>query len=146
MDVLETSVYVGPSLYAHFPVMRLRVDLGELERWSTTQLGPRFTDALLEALPGLAQHGCSYGEAGGFVRRMTEGEGTWLGHVLEHAAIELQNVAGAHVTFGKTRSAGAPGLYDVVYEYEQADVGRDPAHVRRARQPGHAAQSLPRCG
>jgi cyanophycin synthetase len=125
MDVLETSVYVGPSLYAHFPVMRLRVDLGELERWSTTRLGPRFTDALLEALPGLAQHGCSYGEAGGFVRRMTEDEGTWLGHVLEHVAIELQNVAGAHVTFGKTRSAGAPGVYDVVYEYEQADVGRE---------------------
>ena len=72
MDVLETSVYVGPSLYAHFPVMRLRVDLGELERWSTTQLGPRFTDALLEALPGLAQHGCSYGEAGGFVRSNDE--------------------------------------------------------------------------
>ncbi len=51
----------------------------------------------------------------------TEDEGTWLGHVLEHVAIELQNVAGEQVTFGKTRGAGTPGRYHVVYEYEQED-------------------------
>src|SRR5258708_37021044 len=54
---------------------------------------------------------------------MREGEGTWLGHVLEHVAIELQNIAGEAVTFGKTRSAGPPGVYTVVYEYEQRDEG-----------------------
>ena len=54
---------------------------------------------------------------------MREGEGTWLGHVLEHVAIELQNIAGEEVTFGKTRSAGAPGVYTVVYEYAQRDEG-----------------------
>ena len=123
MKIVESSVYIGPSLYAHFPVMRLRVDLGELEKWPTAQLGASFTDALLAELPGLAQHGCSYGEPGGFLRRLHEGEGTWLGHVLEHVAIELQNEAGAHVSFGKTRDGGAPGVYDVVYEYEQEDVG-----------------------
>ena len=64
---------------------------------------------LLAALPGLHEHGCSYGEPGGFVRRLTEDEGTWLGHVLEHVAIELQNVAGEQVTFGKTRGAGRDG-------------------------------------
>jgi hypothetical protein len=75
------------------------------------------------------EHGCSYGEAGGFIRRMTEDEGTWLGHVLEHVAIELQNVAGAHVTFGKTRETTQPGVYDVVFEYEQEDVGLEAAEV-----------------
>ena len=74
-------------------------------------------------LPGLAEHGCSYREPGGFLRRMREDEGTWLGHVLEHVAIELQNVAGEEVTFGKTRSAGKPGVYTVVYEYAQRDEG-----------------------
>src|SRR6185437_15133215 len=78
--------------------------------------------ALAAALPGLAEHGCSYREAGGFFRRMREGEGTWLGHVLEHVAIELQNIAGEEVTFGKTRSTG-PGVYTVVYEYAQRDEG-----------------------
>jgi cyanophycin synthetase len=125
MRVLNRSVYVGPSLYAHFPVIRLELDLGALEAWPTAKLGPAFIDALVAALPGLAGHGCSYREPGGFIRRMREGEGTWLGHVLEHVAIELQNAAGEDVTFGKTRSVSEdrPGVYSVVYEYEQKDIG-----------------------
>ncbi|HSQ70469.1 MAG TPA: Mur ligase family protein, partial [Steroidobacteraceae bacterium] len=123
MRILDRSVYVGPSLYAHFPVIRLELDLGPLEDWPTGRLGDGFVDALSEALPGLAEHGCSYREPGGFLRRMREDEGTWLGHVLEHVAIELQNVAGENVTFGKTRSAGRPGVYTVVYEYAQRDEG-----------------------
>ncbi len=123
MRILDRSVYVGPSLYAHFPVIRLELDLGELEAWPTGRLGSGFVDALAEALPGLAEHGCSYREPGGFFRRMREDEGTWLGHVLEHVAIELQNIAGENVTFGKTRGAGAPGVYTVVYEYAQRDEG-----------------------
>src|SRR4249919_3372181 len=124
MRILERSVFVGPSLYAHFPVIRLELDLGVLEQWPTAKLGPAFVDALVEALPGLKEHGCSYREPGGFIRRMREGEGTWLGHVLEHVAIELQNVAGENVTFGKTRSIdGRPGVYSVVYEYAQKEEG-----------------------
>src|SRR6202047_339711 len=123
MRILDRSVYVGPSLYAHFPVIRLELDLGALEAWPTARLGTVFIDTLSEALPGLALHGCSYREPGGFLRRMREDEGTWLGHVLEHVAIELQNIAGEEVTFGKTRSAGPPGVYTVVYEYAQRDEG-----------------------
>src|SRR5580692_1245057 len=123
MRILDRSVYVGPSLYARFPVIRLELDLGALEAWPTGRLGGEFVDALAAALPGLAQHGCSYREPGGFLRRMREDEGTWLGHVLEHVAIELQNIAGEEVTFGKTRSAGSPGVYTVVYEYAQRDEG-----------------------
>ncbi len=123
MRILDRSVYVGPSLYAHFPVIRLDLDLGPLEAWPTGRLGNGFIDALAAALPGLAEHGCSYKEPGGFLRRMREDEGTWLGHVLEHVAIELQNMAGEEVTFGKTRSAEAPGVYTVVYEYAQRDEG-----------------------
>jgi cyanophycin synthetase len=123
MRILDRSVYVGPSLYAHFPVIRLDLDLGPLEAWPTGRLGNGFVDELAAALPGLAEHGCSYKEPGGFLRRMREDEGTWLGHVLEHVAIELQNMAGEEVTFGKTRSNGEPGFYTVVYEYAQRDEG-----------------------
>ena len=123
MKILERSVYLGPSLYAHFRVIRLLIDLGELENWPTARLGDDFIDSLLEMLPGLQEHGCSYREPGGFVRRMREDEGTWLGHVLEHMAIDLQNIAGAQVTFGKTRGTGEPGHYNVVYEYEHDEVG-----------------------
>jgi cyanophycin synthetase len=123
MRIINRSVFVGPSLYAHFPVIRLELDLGELEAWPTGRLGAEFVDALVEALPGLSEHGCSYREPGGLIRRMREDEGTWLGHVLEHVAIELQNVAGEEVTFGKTRSTDRPGIYTVVYEYAQKEEG-----------------------
>ncbi|MCC7055430.1 MAG: cyanophycin synthetase [Gemmatimonadaceae bacterium] len=129
MKILDRNVYVGPSHYAHFPVIRLEVDLGALEAWPTMRLGRGFIDTLIERLPGLREHGCSYGEPGGFIRRMTEDEGTWLGHVFEHVVLEMQNTAGIAVTFGKTRSAGREGVYDVAFEYEQEDVGIEAADL-----------------
>ena len=132
MRILERNVYVGPSLYAHFPVIKVLLDLGALEAWPTGMLGAGYVDALIAALPGLHEHGCSYGEPGGFIRRMRgdaadpdDGkDGTWLGHVMEHVAIELQNIAGEDTSFGKTRSVdGRPGVYTVVYEYTQRDLG-----------------------
>ena len=125
MQILERRVFRGPSVYAHFPVMRLALDIGALEQWPTAKL-PGFADQLLAALPGLQTHTCSFGTEGGFVRRMREGDGTWMGHVLEHVAIELQTLTGAKVTFGKTRSAtgvDGDGQYHVIYEYEEERVG-----------------------
>ena len=123
MKFVSTSVYRGPNVYALFPVIRHTVDLGVLEEWPTARLGDRFIDGLVEALPGLADHGCSYREPGGLLRRMREDEGTWLGHVLEHVVLELQSVAGSDVTFGKTRSTDTPGEYDMVYEYDSEFAG-----------------------
>ncbi|HMB93283.1 MAG TPA: cyanophycin synthetase [Rhodothermales bacterium] len=132
MKILSTNVYVGPNQYARFPVIRHVLDLGILEQWPTMKLGQDFVDNLLERLPGLHEHGCSYGVPGGFVRRMTEDEGTWMGHVMEHVAIELQNVAGSDVTFGKTRSNGEAGQYNMVFEYHQREVGLEASRLARA--------------
>ena len=131
MRIVDRSVYVGPSLYAHFPVIKMVLDLGALEAWPTGRLGVAYVDGLVAALPSLQEHGCSYREPGGFIRRMRgdaeDPDGTWLGHVFEHVAIELQNIAGEDVSFGKTRSVdpagGRPGVYNVVYEYAQRDEG-----------------------
>ncbi len=126
MKIVSTNVYVGPNIYAHFPVIRHVLDLEELEDWPTGRLGKDFIDPLLEMLPGLHEHGCSYREPGGFVRRLQEDEGTWLGHVMEHIAIELQNVAGSPVTYGRTRSVdGVKGHYNMVFQYLDAEVGRE---------------------
>ncbi|HVR09205.1 MAG TPA: cyanophycin synthetase, partial [Thermoanaerobaculia bacterium] len=123
MKILETRVYRGPNLYALGPVIRLRVDLGELEAYPTMRL-PGFNERLLELIPTLHEHSCSYGEPGGFVRRLREDEGTWLGHVLEHVAIELQCLAGTPVTYGKTRSEALPaGQYHVIYSFAEEAVG-----------------------
>jgi cyanophycin synthetase len=123
MKIVDTRVYRGPNLYALRKVIRLRVDLGELEEYPTSRL-PGFVDNLLALIPTLQEHTCSYDEPGGFVRRMTEDEGTWLGHVLEHVAIELQCLAGTPVSYGKTRSHDLPaGQYHVIYSYEEESVG-----------------------
>ncbi|MDH5344888.1 MAG: cyanophycin synthetase, partial [Gammaproteobacteria bacterium] len=130
MKIVSTNVYVGPNVYAHFPVIRHVLDLGELEHWPTGRLGDAFVEPLLAALPGLAEHGCSYREPGGFVRRLKEDEGTWLGHVMEHVAIELQNVAGSPVTFGRTRSMdGSHAHYNMVFQYLDAEVGREASRL-----------------
>lgn len=123
MKILSRNVYVGPNVYANFPVMCYQIDLGELEKWPSVKLGQDFIEGLVSAIPTLQAHGCSYGETGGFLRRLREDEGTWFGHIWEHVAIELQNLAGATVTFGRTRSLAEEGTYYVVYQYQQQDVG-----------------------
>lgn len=122
MRVTETAVYKGPHLYASRPMVRIQLDLEQLEHWPTNRIGG-FTDRLLAALPGLEDHGCSYQAHGGLVLRMREG--TWLGHVIEHVALELQKLAGTPVTRGKTRSVkGRPGVYNILYAYDGVALGR----------------------
>ena len=121
LTVLERSVYRGPHLYGRLPMIRIRLDLGALEAWPSDRI-PGFNAALVEQLPGLQQHGCCYGAPGGFLRRLEAG--TWLGHVIEHVALELQARAGASVTRGKTRSVRErPGVYDALYAYEDEAAG-----------------------
>jgi cyanophycin synthetase len=121
MEVLSCRVYRGPHLYSKTPMIQIQLDLGELEAWPTNRL-PGFSEALVAALPDLQRHGCSYGEPGGFIRRMHEG--TWLGHVIEHVALELQNSVGMHVSRGKTRSVkGRPGAYNVMFAYVDEFAG-----------------------
>ncbi len=123
MKILSSNVYLGPNMYAKFRVIRHVLDLGVLEQWPSVKLGTDFTDGLKAALPGLVEHGCSYKTQGGFLRRLCEDEGTWMGHIMEHVAIELQCVVGNAVTYGRTRSTGEPGQYNMVYAYKHRDVG-----------------------
>ncbi|WP_426955566.1 cyanophycin synthetase [Muricoccus radiodurans] len=121
MRVLHTALYRGPHLFSHTPMVRIRLDLGALEAFPTDRL-PGFTDGLLAALPGLQEHGCCFRSPGGFVRRLREG--TWLGHVAEHVALELQTRAGSKVTRGKTRSVrGRTGHYNVLFAYREEAAG-----------------------
>ena len=122
MRIIEQRVYVGPNLYANFKVIRLLLDLGVLEQHPSAEIDG-FVDRLIEAIPSLEEHGCSYRSEGGFIRRMREDRGTWMGHILEHVALALQSLAGSEVTFGKTRGSGEEGQYHVVYEYEDPWMG-----------------------
>jgi cyanophycin synthetase len=102
------------------PAIHYVLDIGELEDRPSNKI-PGFYEKITEAIPSLYDHGCSIGKPGGFLRRLREG--TWMGHVLEHVALELQNLAGAEVVRGKTRQTEQRGVYNVIFQYEQEDVG-----------------------
>jgi len=120
LRILESQVLRGPNYWSYEPAIRLLVDLGSLEHWPSNTL-PMFTDALIDLLPGIKDHGCSLNRPGGFIERLREG--TWLGHVAEHVAIELERESGGSTTRGKTRKAGAAGQYNVIYGYNEEQVG-----------------------
>lgn len=120
LKIRETHVYRGPNIWARMPAIHYVLDIGELENRPSNKI-PGFYEQLTEAIPSLYDHGCSIGKPGGFLRRLREG--TWMGHVLEHVALELQNLAGAEVSRGKTRQTEERGVYNVIFQYEQEDVG-----------------------
>ena len=120
LRIIETRVYRGPNYWSYEPAIKLIVDLGGLEAFPTNTL-PGFTDALLSMLPGVGLHSCSTGRTGGFAKRLRDG--TWVGHVAEHIALQLQRDAGTEVGRGKTRSTGEPCRYHVVYSYAEESVG-----------------------
>ena len=120
LRILETRVLRGPNYWAREPVIRLLVDLGVLEQYPSNTL-PNFTDALVALLPTLEDHACSLGRRGGFITRLRDG--TWMGHIAEHVALEFQNLAGTDVRHGKTRAAGPVGQYNCIYEYREEAVG-----------------------
>ncbi len=122
LRIVREQIYRGPNYWSRKPAINLTVDLGVLQDWPTNLI-PGFTDRLLEFVPGLHDHSCSRGHSGGLVERLYEG--TWLGHVTEHIAIELQVAAGGDEWRGKTRGTGTPGEYHVIYGYSDERVGTD---------------------
>ena len=128
--VLNRRFLPAPNRWGDKDLIHLRVDLGPLEAMPSATI-PGFVERLVTALPTLDEHRCSYGEPGGFIRRMTEDEGTWMGHILEHVALELQCLQGHDVSFGRTRGAGAEGIYDIWIECRDPRVGMDAALAAR---------------
>ena len=118
---LEIRYLRGPNIWTYRPVIEAIVDIGELEDFPSNTL-PGFVDRLKAFLPSLIEHRCSYGERGGFVRRLEEG--TWPGHILEHVSLELQNLAGMPGGFGKARQTSIPGVYKVVIRAWHEEVSR----------------------
>jgi cyanophycin synthetase len=145
MKVLETQVYRGPNVFGYGPMIRITLDLEELEEYPSDRL-PGFTERLVALIPSLYEHGCSYGEDGGFIKRLHEG--TWMGHIIEHIALELQCLVGTPVTRGKTRSvAGQPGVYNVIYAFVEERVGLDAGELAmktvRSLLPAELPSALP---
>ena len=122
MKIIETKVMRGPNYWSikRKKLIVMKLDLEELEEVPTNKIDG--FGARLEALmPSLMQHRCSEGKEGGLFSRIKEG--TWMGHVIEHIALELQTLAGMECGYGRTRGTGTKGIYNVVFNYMEEAVG-----------------------
>jgi cyanophycin synthetase len=106
-------------MWTYHPVLEVWLDIGDLEDFPSNLI-PGFYDRLVKALPSLQEHRCSYGEAGGFLKRVEEG--TWPAHILEHLTLELQNLAGIPGGFGKARDGDRRGVYKVMVSANNEEV------------------------
>jgi cyanophycin synthetase len=120
LRVTRVRALRGPNFWRLAPVVACDLALGSLDHVSTAEL-PGFTDRLLAALPTLVEQKCSPGHRGGFIERLREG--TYLPHVLEHLALELQTRAGSEVQFGRVVPSGDEGTWWVIVAYEDEEVG-----------------------
>ena len=128
IEVLRVTHLRGPNIWTYRPVIEAWLDIGELEDLPSNKI-PGLYERLTAWLPGLIEHRCGVGERGGFLERLREG--TWAGHILEHVALELQNLAGMRTGFGKTRSTSVAGVYKMAFRTRQEKVGRAALVVAR---------------
>lgn len=111
----------GPNLWTYRAAIEALIDIGDLEDCPSNTI-PGLYERLTAWLPGLIEHHCGVGERGGFLQRLREG--TWPGHIMEHVAIELLNLAGMATSFGQTRSTSERGIYKLVIRARQEEVAR----------------------
>ncbi|MBL0308103.1 MAG: cyanophycin synthetase [Chitinophagaceae bacterium] len=138
MQILEIKVLKGPNYWSvrRTKLIQMKLDLEEKENMPTNKI-PGFRERLEKLLPSLYEHRCSVGKPGGFFERVDEG--TWMGHVVEHIALEIQTLAGMDTGFGRTRTPEGEkeGIYYVVFSYMEEDAG-----VYAAKAAVRIAQAL----
>ena len=123
MRILKTQTLRGPNYWSirRNKLIVIQLDLEELTEKTSNEI-PGFYEGVIKVLPSLIEHHCSRGHRGGFLERIAEG--TLMGHIIEHIALELQELAGMPVGFGRTRETSTPGVFNVVFEYVDEQAGR----------------------
>lgn len=122
MKIIEIRAMRGPNYWSirRKKLIVMKLDIEELEEQPTNKI-PGFSERLEKMFPTMYEHRCSEEKEGGFFSRVKEG--TWMGHVIEHIALEIQSLAGMDCGFGRTRSTGKKGVYNVVFSYMEEAVG-----------------------
>ncbi len=123
MKILEIKVLRGPNYWSirRPKLIQMKLDLEEMEQRPTNKI-PGFRERLEKLIPSLYEHRCSEDKPGGFFSRVDDG--TWMGHVIEHVALEIQTLAGMDTGFGRTRNTGEKeSVYYVIFDYIEEDAG-----------------------
>jgi len=122
MKILKIQALRGPNIWSvqRKKLIQMRLDLEDMELSPTNKI-EGFRERIEKMFPTMIEHRCSEGERGGFFSRIERG--TWMGHVIEHIALEIQTLAGMETGFGRTRETKTPGIYNVVFSYTEENVG-----------------------
>lgn len=122
MKILKIQALRGPNIWSvqRKKLIQMRLDLEEMEEFPTNKI-EGFRERIEAMFPTMIEHRCSEGCRGGFFMRVDRG--TWMGHVIEHIALEIQTLAGMDTGFGRTRETKTPGVYNVVFSYTEENVG-----------------------
>lgn len=122
MKIEKIQALRGPNIWSirRKNLIQMRLDLEEMENYPTNKI-EGFRERIEQLIPSLITHRCSEGVEGGFFHRVETG--TWMGHVIEHIALEIQTLAGMDVGFGRTRETKTPGVYNVVFNYLEENAG-----------------------
>ncbi len=128
ITIVDYRFIRGPGRWTYRPVLEAILDIGALEDFPSNLI-PGFPQRLEAWLPSLVEHQCSYGERGGFLRRLHDG--TWPAHIVEHVALELQALAGLPTGFGRARETSQRGVYRVVIRAFQEQVALAALHAAR---------------
>ncbi|WP_299208443.1 cyanophycin synthetase [uncultured Dokdonia sp.] len=123
MKIREINAMRGPNYWSvrRHKLIVMVLDLEDMEQRPSNTIDG-FLERLKTVFPTMYSHRCSVGEPGGFFQRVEEG--TWMGHIIEHIALEIQTLADMDTGFGRTRDYGEPGVYNVVFSYIEESVGR----------------------
>lgn len=123
MRIREINAMRGPNYWSirRHKLIVMVLDLEEMEELPSNKIDG-FSDRLKMMFPSMYSHRCSVGEPGGFFQRVEDG--TWMGHIIEHIALEIQTLADMDTGFGRTRDYGEKGVYNVVFSYIEENVGR----------------------
>lgn len=122
MKIDKIQALRGPNIWSvqRKKLIQMRLDLEEMEQFPTNKI-EGFRERIEAMFPTMIEHRCSEGTRGGFFSRIERG--TWMGHVIEHIALEIQTLAGMETGFGRTRETKTPGVYNVVFSYTEENVG-----------------------
>jgi len=123
MKIREINAMRGPNYWSvrRHKLIVMVLDLEEMEERPSDKI-EGFRERLETMFPTMYSHRCSVGTPGGFFQRVKEG--TWMGHIIEHIALEIQTLAGMDTGFGRTRGYGEEGVYNVVFSYIEESAGR----------------------
>ncbi|MBK8020009.1 MAG: cyanophycin synthetase [Chloroflexi bacterium] len=121
VQVRSIRALSGPNIHAYMSVLHILLDIGAYDHRASNEF-PGFVERLVAWLPGLEKHECSLGRPGGFIERLRRG--TYLAHIAEHIALELQNLMGFKVSFGRARALDEPGMYRVILAYKEETPAR----------------------